>query len=343
MTWLDHIDLLRCPDCRGRVHCDGLSGLYALVCEECRRYYEIRDGIPILLPHEWTPFAKSSVEWFQENETFFQRRFEEVIEGRGSVPFGLLEYAPAGGMALDCGSGAGLVTVINALRGFLSVGIEVSYHGAAYGAELARRFGVTNCLFAVADAAQLPFRAGTFDLVTAYGVIEHVHAPERFVQEMASVTRLGGICIAYEINRFIDPVLAVFRRRFSVDKLVLFFRGLLPFFRARRRRRFEESLLLDLSPPAVEGQAARRGQVAAYLPLSYLVKDRFARHFDLVAYRTHLLYLDPVRYVVNGKLELIARPVKVHTRAIAALYHSLDRFPLLKHTGEAIFLVGKKR
>ncbi|MBI4538183.1 MAG: class I SAM-dependent methyltransferase [Gemmatimonadetes bacterium] len=43
--------------------------------------------------------------------------------------------------------------------------------------------------FAVADGHHLPYRAGSFDLVVACEVLEHVSRPEEFLGEIARVTR----------------------------------------------------------------------------------------------------------------------------------------------------------
>ena len=44
----------------------------------------------------------------------------------------------------------------------------------------------------VGSATDLPYRDGAFDLVTAFGVIEHVERDERMLEEMSRVTRPGG-------------------------------------------------------------------------------------------------------------------------------------------------------
>ncbi|HET6231166.1 MAG TPA: Trm112 family protein [Longimicrobiaceae bacterium] len=49
--WL--LDLLVCPKCKGDlVHEEEPE---ALVCENCRLRYEVRDGVPILLIDEASP------------------------------------------------------------------------------------------------------------------------------------------------------------------------------------------------------------------------------------------------------------------------------------------------
>jgi uncharacterized protein len=49
------LEILVCPKCRGDLLL--VADPAALVCENCRLSYEIRDGIPILLIDEARPLA----------------------------------------------------------------------------------------------------------------------------------------------------------------------------------------------------------------------------------------------------------------------------------------------
>ena len=54
--------------------------------------------------------------------------------------------------------------------------------------------------FVVADAYHLPFADGTFHLVTAYWVAEHIQNPEAFLAEVARVLRPGGALLLRTTN-----------------------------------------------------------------------------------------------------------------------------------------------
>jgi len=54
-------ELLRiivCPVCRGDLEYNGERDI--LICRGCGVYYEIREGIPVLLPDEGKPLAEGS-------------------------------------------------------------------------------------------------------------------------------------------------------------------------------------------------------------------------------------------------------------------------------------------
>lgn len=49
------LEILVCPQCKGDIRLT--ENQDGLVCERCRLVYEIRDGIPIMLPEEAKPLS----------------------------------------------------------------------------------------------------------------------------------------------------------------------------------------------------------------------------------------------------------------------------------------------
>ncbi len=50
------LDVLACPECKGELTYDEERDI--LVCNGCKVYYEIRDGIPVLLIDEAKPLEE---------------------------------------------------------------------------------------------------------------------------------------------------------------------------------------------------------------------------------------------------------------------------------------------
>lgn len=48
----DLLAILACPDDKAAVKAVTVKKKYALKCTKCRRIFEVRDGIPIMLPKE---------------------------------------------------------------------------------------------------------------------------------------------------------------------------------------------------------------------------------------------------------------------------------------------------
>ncbi len=110
----------------------------------------------------------------------------------------LLPHLAPGMSLLDIGCGPGTITADLAARvapGRVTA-LEVSADVLRLAeAEVAAR-GQRNVDFAVGDAHALDFPDGTFDVVHAHQVLQHVADPVRALREMRRVTRPGGTVAA---------------------------------------------------------------------------------------------------------------------------------------------------
>lgn len=112
----------------------------------------------------------------------------------------------AGTRVLEVGSGLGILAneVAAAVPGVDVIGIEVSAE------QLAAARPNPRVTFVQGDAHSLEFPDGTFDLVYARYLLEHVMDPARVIQEMRRVTKPGGRVAVCEndvsLLRFDPPV-----------------------------------------------------------------------------------------------------------------------------------------
>ncbi len=99
-----------------------------------------------------------------------------------------------GKTVLDIGSGAGGKTLYYATLGARRVcGVDVVPRYREEAAALAQAKGLADrAEFLCADATRLPFPEGTFDVVIANDVLEHVPDPEGLLRESYRVLRVGG-------------------------------------------------------------------------------------------------------------------------------------------------------
>ncbi|MBN2392774.1 MAG: methyltransferase domain-containing protein [Anaerolineae bacterium] len=112
-------------------------------------------------------------------------------------------YQPHAENLLDVGVADGLmIPVLQETWPTLKIiGLELSW-------ELLRLGDFTRFVPLLADAADLPFAAESFDVVSAAAVIEHIAQPLRFLENIYRVLRSGGICIVTTPNPFFEWVAA---------------------------------------------------------------------------------------------------------------------------------------
>jgi len=112
----------------------------------------------------------------------------------------LLDHLRPGMSLLDVGCGPGTITVDLAAR--VAPGRVVGVDAAADAVAIARDAQGESATveFAVADAYDLPYEDGTFDVVHAHQVLQHLGDPVAALQEMARVARPGGLVAARDAD-----------------------------------------------------------------------------------------------------------------------------------------------
>jgi SAM-dependent methyltransferase len=124
-------------------------------------------------------------------------RFEEQARQRYALepylkPFARFEDA-AGRDVLEIGLGLGADHLELARAGPRRlIGVDITNRAAAITAERLALYGFPPRTL-VGDAAHLPFRDGSFDLVYSWGVLHHAADTPRTIREVHRVLRPGGI------------------------------------------------------------------------------------------------------------------------------------------------------
>jgi len=104
----------------------------------------------------------------------------------------------AGRTVLDigCGSGYGAAELSRTARAV--VGLDVSVEAAQYARA---HFPAGNLHLTAASATALPYPASTFDLITSFEVIEHLHDWPQLIAEANRVLAAGGLFIVSTPNK----------------------------------------------------------------------------------------------------------------------------------------------
>jgi SAM-dependent methyltransferase len=139
-----------------------------------------------------------------------RRRILERLLARLDPPL------PPGARALDVGCGTGANGRVLAARAAFSVGIDASRIPLALGER-------THAARLRGDATALPFPDGSFDLVVALDVLEHLDDDAGGAREMCRVLRPGGVAViftpALEILWGLQDDVSHHRRRYGKGQL----------------------------------------------------------------------------------------------------------------------------
>ncbi len=154
------------------------------------------------LRHEFLEYARDRADGWHVKSRFGWRRYVDQVEF-------LASSISRDARVLDVGCGYGQIAALLRLRrADLSVyGVDLCEH--AIWAELRRRYG---CILSVGDALNLKFSDSEFDVVYAFGVMEHVNFDEPmgrtqrdldFLRELHRVLKPGGrLFLSYIPNRY---------------------------------------------------------------------------------------------------------------------------------------------
>jgi SAM-dependent methyltransferase/uncharacterized protein YbaR (Trm112 family) len=237
--WSNLTHLLRCPLCRTEL---GLSNFNVaapagessggfwvssgvLLCAECKTWYPITHGVPILLPYATPAHEEFAKEHTRELETraplhhpangepvrgeqlvmrsfsteWLQYDFDGVIwemdyadhERRFLTELG--EYAPRKerpGRFLEIGCGLGLTTAM-AQKNFGCEAIGVDLSLAAWRAAAINRDN-PRVHFVQASVYALPFAEGIFDTIYTRGVLHHTYSTREAFRALAPLGARGG-------------------------------------------------------------------------------------------------------------------------------------------------------
>jgi len=220
------LSVLRCVNpgpsgdvCAGSVRADDQE----LACERCGGRFPVIRGVPLLHPGK----AGEKREWFEkmyEGRSRDEEIKSDYLRKERNLVARLCGELCIRGPSLEIGCGVGLFAGL--VNGY--IGLEYSLHGLfASGFELFDRLA--------GDAACLPFRNGSMQMIFSFNTLEHIAAIDRVFSEMDRVCAPSGYlvlkpawhCTKYRTelvdilpysklsfrNRFVKAMLPVLRSR----------------------------------------------------------------------------------------------------------------------------------
>jgi ubiquinone/menaquinone biosynthesis C-methylase UbiE/biotin operon repressor len=99
----------------------------------------------------------------------------------------------------DLGAGEGTLSLLLAQRAERVVAVDSSERMVAYGADVARRHGVTNLEYRCGDLEELPIGTGEVDVSLLHQSLHHALHPDKAVAEAARILRPGGRIVVMDL------------------------------------------------------------------------------------------------------------------------------------------------
>ena len=163
-------------------------------------YWNLEHREPMRAPavnNQW--YADLGAKWYAAQDTPIALL---RAESRHRNPWVAAQLASAFGGApcrvLDLGCGAGFLSNYLAARGHQVTGIDTT----AENLPVARaNDGSHSVRYELGDACALPYADGSFDVVCAMDLLEHVEEPERVIAEASRLLAPGGLFVFHTFNR----------------------------------------------------------------------------------------------------------------------------------------------
>ncbi len=138
--------------------------------------------------------------------------------GEKAQPMIELARPAAGESVLDVASGWGFVSLAFSPLVRSVIGIDLTPEMVGLAKNLAKERGDTNLVYQIGDAEDLPFCAGTFDLVTCRAAFDHLGDPEKALREMKRMLTPAGRMVLYEFVAPADPLKAALYNKIETTR-----------------------------------------------------------------------------------------------------------------------------
>jgi SAM-dependent methyltransferase len=117
---------------------------------------------------------------------------------------------------LDIATGPGYIAEAFAGNAREVVGVDLTEAMLAIGKQRTKERSISNVSFRAADAQNLPFENGAFDVVVCRLALHHLMEPLQVLREMVRVCRAGGAVVVEDIYASEHPERAAYQDRWEI-------------------------------------------------------------------------------------------------------------------------------
>ena len=198
---------LCCPTCKKSLakKGDGLS------CRLCKRSYEVRSGIPILMDFASIPeHLHKQIRYFEHEDEVRGDWVLEPWQARYVRKFLDIGKPKPGGLIVDNATGSGYMAIELAKRGYRVIATDLTITELVKLYRMAKQLKVADRIIPVCCTSEvLPIRSGIADGLVANAILEHLPKESAAIEEIERVTKRGAcVMVAMPIAfRYLLPLL----------------------------------------------------------------------------------------------------------------------------------------
>ncbi|MEK7543300.1 MAG: methyltransferase domain-containing protein [Patescibacteria group bacterium] len=199
-------DYLCCPACKKGFK----KNASTLVCRGCKKSYEIRSGIPVLIDFASIPeHLHKQIRYFEHEDEVRGDWALEPWQARYVRNFLDIAKPKPAGLIIDSATGSGYMAIELARRGFKVIATDLTMRELIRLQMLAVNLGVSkNILIVCCTSESLPIKSHIADGLVANAILEHLPKEVEAIAEIARVVKRGAcVMVAMPIAfRYLLPI-----------------------------------------------------------------------------------------------------------------------------------------
>ena len=183
-------DYLCCPACKSAFK----RNMSSLVCRACKRSYEIRSGIPILIDISNIPeHLRRQIQYFEHEDEARGDWGLEPGQARYVRKFLVTAKPKPGGLIVDDATGSGYMTIELAKLGYRVIATDLTFKELIKLKKIIANFGLLQkVLLICANSEELPIKSAVADGLVANAILEHLPKERQAINEIRRVVKKGA-------------------------------------------------------------------------------------------------------------------------------------------------------
>lgn len=184
------VDYLCCPACKGgfKRHAS------RLVCRGCKRSFEIKSGIPVLIDFANIPeHLHKQIRYFEHEDEVRGDWVLEPWQARYVRKFLDIGKPKPDGLIIDNATGSGYMTIELAKLGYRVIAADLTFKELVKLKRIIEKLGLSkNVLFVCANSEALPIKSAIADGLVANAILEHLPNEKSAIIEITRVVKKGA-------------------------------------------------------------------------------------------------------------------------------------------------------